>query len=277
MSLVRNAAWVILIAASPSLTGCGGRGMPLVRPLDRDADVPADELDADIYDASNVADTDLDEGPAPDIGLDAERFVDAEHDEDGELDGRDADDIGDADTVVDADTSPDADIPPTELSCVTGAYCAMCCPLDDLICQLGCVAEAPPSVVVEVTAVVACVASSGCGSSGGALDFPCITEACGEQLAACSGGTGGTVGCLGTAWCLVSSNCATLPTCPEQGLCYQGCLDDARPEVVGVALELLACIGSSCAADCAAGISTPECLTCLGVNCGPSLAGCIGL
>jgi hypothetical protein len=102
-------------------------------------------------------------------------------------------------------------------------------------------------------------------------------EACQTQLEECSGGAGGTEGCVGTAWCLVSSGCGALASCPEQGLCYQECIGAARPEVVGVALEMLLCVGSSCAADCAAGLTTGECLACLGVNCASTLMGCLGL
>ncbi|MDI7268261.1 MAG: hypothetical protein QME96_09735, partial [Myxococcota bacterium] len=88
---------------------------------------------------------------------------------------------------------------------------------------------------------------------------------------------GGSGGCLELAWCLVSSGCASQEACVDQGLCYQDCFGAARPEVAGAARDLLVCVVGVCAAQCATGITTTECISCLGLRCLPTLRACIGL
>jgi hypothetical protein len=104
-----------------------------------------------------------------------------------------------------------------------------------------------------------------------------MMEECSEEINACSGGPGGTGGCLGLAWCLVSSGCTGLTECTEQGLCYQTCFGAARPEVMGAARDLVICVAGMCMMECASGLTSLECIGCLATNCLVTLRGCVGL
>ena len=222
--------------------GCGGQSTRDLQPMEDaapslpDADPEPIEVDAD---ATIEVDADLP------VAVDAEIIV-----------------------PTDADR-------PVELSCVTGAVCAMCCPTTDVSCQMSCVAEAPPSTRGELTALVTCLGTSGCSLLGGSPDFACLLTRCRDQIEACEGGASGTAGCLSTAWCLYGSGCSSMASCPDQGLCYQSCIADARPEVMDIVHDVLGCVADSCATPCASGFSSGECMNCLGNNCGPTLARCL--
>jgi len=180
---------------------------------------------------------------------------------------------------VPPDLPPDGpeDVPPDEdsyeftgLSCMSAAMCAFCC-AGDFACQLGCVTSADPSTSGTLWAIVGCATTSGCGA-----DMACLMEECRTEIDACDGGPGGTGGCLSLAWCLVSSGCASVTGCEEQGTCYQGCFGGARPEAVGAARDLVVCVAGVCLTQCAGGLTTMDCLSCLAGNCLVALRGCIG-
>jgi len=190
-----------------------------------------------------------------------------------------------AEPDVEPDAEPDApydappDVPPDDadtsefrgLSCMSAALCAFCCPAGDYGCMMGCIGAADPSESDTLLRIVSCAMGSGCGA-----DMGCLMEECRDELSACGGGPGGSGGCLSLAWCLVSSGCASIAECEEQGLCYQTCFGAARPEAVGAARDLVVCIAGDCLAACASGLTTIDCLGCLAANCLPALRGCIG-
>jgi hypothetical protein len=193
-------------------------------------------------------------------------------------------DVADVEPEVEPDVEPDV-VPDVEpdviedttdayefhgLSCMSAAMCALCC-ASDYACMLGCVTSADPSASGTLMAIVGCVTTSGCGA-----DIGCLMESCSEEIGGCTGGPGGTGGCLSLAWCLVSAGCGSVTACEEQGLCYQDCFGAARPEAVGAARDLVACMAGTCLTDCAGGLTTTACLGCLAMNCLISLRGCIG-
>jgi len=199
----------------------------------------------------------------PDAGVDVPVDVPAEVD-DVPVDGE-----PDADG---AEAPPDADTYEFHgLSCMSAAMCAICCPPSDTGCQAGCVLSADPTARTALMAIISCAMSAGCGA-----DIACMMEECRSAFDACSGGPGGTGGCLSLAWCLVSAGCGSLTECSEQATCYQGCFGAARPEAVGAARDLVVCIAGDCMADCMGGLTTTACLGCLASNCLPALRGCIG-
>ena len=251
--------WVAVLAVLAA--GCGGR-TPLLAFLSgppADADVP----DADLApsDASPDAETPRDVETASDVdAADAEDAV-----------------VADAEDAAVVDAEPDTDPPePAGLSCLSGLSCALCCG-SDLGCQMECGAAAPPEVRGDLMDIVICAAASGCGLAGGAPDYACLTESCGPELAACGGGPGGRGGCVSLALCLVTSGCRGVSPCTERGLCYQECFGAARPEVVGVARDLIVCAATSCAIECAVDLTSGACLSCLGSACTTTLLGCIGM
>ncbi|NMC68458.1 MAG: hypothetical protein GYA57_00145 [Myxococcales bacterium] len=206
--------------------------------------------------------------PPPDVGPD--RAPDAEPDA-----------PPDAEPDAQPDTEPDAppDVRPDDadtyefhgLSCMSAALCAFCCSPGDYGCMMGCVGAADPSESATLMNIVSCAMGAGCGA-----DMGCLMEECQDELSACGGGPGGTGGCLSLAWCLVSSGCASVAECEEQGLCYQTCFGAARPEAVGAARELVVCIAGDCLTACSGGLTTIDCLGCLATNCLSALRGCVG-
>jgi hypothetical protein len=174
------------------------------------------------------------------------------------------------------DVPPDADAPEfVGMSCMSAALCAMCCG-GDYLCMMDCVSDADPSSRGQLMDIVGCITGSGCGGIGGTPDLACIMEECRSELDACTGGPGGTGGCLSLAWCLVSTGCASVAECAEQGLCYQTCFGAARPAAVGAARDLVVCIAGVCMESCASGLTSTDCLVCMGSNCLIALRGCIG-
>jgi hypothetical protein len=162
------------------------------------------------------------------------------------------------------------------LSCMSGAMCAVCCATSDWDCQMWCVGEADPATAGVLLAVVGCANASGCGEGTAPPDVPCVIEACQEQIGACTGGPGGTGGCLSLAWCLISTGCPGMATCVDAGMCYQACFGAARPEVIGPAMDLAVCAGGPCEISCRSGLTTMDCINCLVSTCPEVLRTCVG-